>query len=138
MARNAKALVRAEVDSNGGIVDLPRAISVVWEDHSDASSGWEHIDAVSYASKELFVVFTLGWLIEETKDYLIVAHSFCPDGALRAAIKILKSCVLHRVDLSKSSLSRTRRVVKLGHQALKGAGRRSSRSGNSRKEKRSS
>ena len=134
MARHAKGLDGTSYDATRMYLSsTPPMVEIVWRDHWGVSEGtWEPLEAVQNRADTPFadIVFTVGFLIKETKDYFLVCQS-CDlfKGQADMVLKVLKPCVLQSRLLVKSSHSATRLRGKRVARAKRGAGRRLSSSG---------
>jgi hypothetical protein len=62
-----------------------KRVEIVWDDAETTALGWEHKDEVTTPPR---LACTLGWLILENADYVVVAHSADADGNTNGRIQI--------------------------------------------------
>lgn len=76
---------------------LPIAL-IVWRDSIQYADGtvWKPIDWVRQMARVMAVVEhrSVGFLLEETSEYILFTHSIRPDGATAAAMSIPKSQII--------------------------------------------
>lgn len=76
---------------------------VEWVDHcASGDNSWQSIDELRQMTPLL--VWSSGWLIEETKLYLVLASSIGQNGAACGDILILKNCIMKRKSLGRAQL----------------------------------
>lgn len=70
----------------------PKLIYVEWVDHA-SGDGWarpEHVDPTPLRCA------TIGWLLKETKDTLVLNGTACENGVSGSRMYIVKSCIRRR------------------------------------------
>lgn len=72
-----------------------KAIFVLWQDHHSFDRNVWH-DPEDLDDIKPLEVKTLGWLIKENKDHVIVAGHLCTEGPFCGEMMILKKNILKR------------------------------------------
>jgi len=72
-----------------------------WLDHeTNGGPGWESFeDQLEWAEEPVAVGKTVGWIIFENEQYLVVVDTFMDGGSVGAAHKIVKSNLILRKEL---------------------------------------
>lgn len=72
-------------------------LHVEWFDHAVSGTGsWRAIDDVGVYS---LTCFSVGWLVDETKDAIALATNVASNGTVGEIMTILKSCIIKRETL---------------------------------------
>lgn len=120
MARHAKKLVCTKTVSNRDFLECAPMVLVTWLDHCNMCNRWVDCEEAQAVAKEQEVCVSLGFLVEVTPDYVLIAATGSDDGEIRNCMKVLRGCILDFQILPKSSLSATLHLVKQGRQAQNG------------------
>lgn len=75
-----------------------KRIEVVWDDAETTALGWEHKDEVTTPPR---LACTLGFLVVENDDYLVIAHSADAEGNTNGRIQIPKRMVKSLASVSQ-------------------------------------
>ena len=67
-----------------------RLVKVKWHDPCDFETGWNDLKKVQAAKTE--PVVSVGWLITDNADRIVLSADFCSDGTTGRAIAITRAC----------------------------------------------
>ena len=78
-----------------------KPVYIKWKDHcSFDSQHWRDYETTDYLV-ELVVASTMGWVLKETDDVVVVAQTIDPKNEkFSGVMAILKSCIIERRELS--------------------------------------
>jgi len=85
-----------------------KAIYIEWCDAIASGLEWADSEVVKdWGKKSQWVVKEMGWLIEETKEYIVIASVWKPEDELcddqfKHLMKIPKTWIKRRIDLSEA------------------------------------
>lgn len=78
-------------------------VLIMWRDSVQFvdSQVWKPIEYIKFTAKMIAPIIheTVGFLIDETDEYYLIAHSIRPDGATSGALSIPKSEIIHLTPL---------------------------------------
>lgn len=86
----------------------PRLVYLEWCDATQNDSSWRTLDeAIGWADNEKWVVKSVGWLLRETKEYLLISNKQSSEsedsyGQFGSVFKIPKTWVRNRHFLIKT------------------------------------
>lgn len=76
-----------------------KAVYLEWYDHA-SKQGWVDSEDVSDPDHVYPILnYTTGWIVEETKQYLIISHTINSDSCADPMV-ILKGTVIKRINIS--------------------------------------
>lgn len=74
-----------------------KAFKIKWVDSASATAPWENTDDIDFPKTEQI---SIGFLIKENKDWLIIASSYDGEYDNYASItKILKKCIIKKIEI---------------------------------------
>ncbi len=82
-----------------------KLVQIGWADAISNEDGWHNIeDAVKWAEDDNWIVHQVGWIIKETKDYILIANIFNEASAGRdetysGLFKIPKPWILYKSEI---------------------------------------
>lgn len=95
MARHAKTMGARQRDEVRDSLKETPAVVVVWEDHNNPyPAGWIGREEVVELAKNIPTMISVGFIIDETPKYYLLAGTLTEDDQINEPMEILKSCVL--------------------------------------------
>ena len=76
-----------------------RPVQVTWLDHSSFEENTWHEVSQTVSDLTPLEVTTVGWIIHETKDYIVLAGTFTENNHTNGEMCIIKKCILTRKKL---------------------------------------
>lgn len=78
-----------------------KLIYIEWVDAFQYGDSWTDIEEVKERAKtDDWVVHECGWVVEETKEYILLASAWFSDGTVGGVTKIPSTWVRRRINLS--------------------------------------
>lgn len=79
-----------------------KLVYLEWNDAFEAPDTWMTIKRVEeWGKNEDWIVEEIGWILEENKKYILIANRRTKDGMYSSVMKIPKTWILKRIDLTK-------------------------------------
>lgn len=76
-----------------------RLVKIMWRDAQDFDNGWHDLKKIQAAPTE--PVQSIGWLVTDKDDRVVLSADFCSDGTSGRAIAIPKTWCLKITDLQE-------------------------------------
>lgn len=78
-----------------------KSVYIEWEDAMESQAGWFSVDEAKKEAKDVSIVILIGFIIDETKDYILVSsHYIIDNDSVGTPFKIPKMYIRKRKEIS--------------------------------------